>query len=593
MISILPQEALAFCFDSLAGCLRPQWERGPDRFKGNSIQENYCHSKQKPTAIQLHVYYIDQLNELLDLCSHVPNRHYLINTDQHWKARVIEHTLRRRKEQASDIRVFPNRGRDLGPLLVGWRDRLKEFDLVVHCHTKRTPHAPDGFGESWRQSLLQCTFPNPDRCQEFQTLLHKPEAGLIMPWPHRFVAHNVNWGSNFTQTRALMNLMGHTIRRDTLLAFPAGSFFWARVDSLLALLDLTLRWEDFAAEPLPGDGRLAHSLERCLGLLPMLNDRRCYAFWGGGDCHDLPAALTSPALVALPSPRSLEPMGATWFRMGWTEAQHGHQPPSECTPLQRRMPAIGDVRPCEANQVSFLIAGTQKGGTTALADYLRNHPQLFLPKRKELHFFDDEQHPWSDPDYSSLHDHFKDAGPGQLWGEATPITMYWHQCPERIWRYNPNMRLIVLLRDPANRAYSHWAMESARGLETLPFAEALEQEAMRSRTTLPFQDRVHSYLDRSRYSDQIRRLWRWFGENNVLVLKQEHLRENPQSAVNQVCGFLNVEPMPIKKHLTSHAGQYERPLDTSSRRQIISALKGDLLSLEQMLNWDCSDWMES
>ena len=73
------------------------------------------------------------------------------------------------------------------------------------------------------------------------------------------------------------------------------------------------------------------------------------------------------------------------------------------------------------------------------------------------------------------------------------------------------MRLIVILRNPIERAYSHWAMEHRRGNDQLPFALALEQEEARCREALPFQHRVFSYVDRGFYSAQLRRLWRFFG----------------------------------------------------------------------------------
>ena len=92
------------------------------------------------------------------------------------------------------------------------------------------------------------------------------------------------------------------------------------------------------------------------------------------------------------------------------------------------------------------------------------------------------------------------------------------------------MRLIVILRNPIERAYSHWAMEHQRGDDPLPFALALEQEEARCREALPFQHRVFSYVDRGFYSAQLRRLWRFFGREQVLVLTQEELRLSPRPA---------------------------------------------------------------
>ena len=85
------------------------------------------------------------------------------------------------------------------------------------------------------------------------------------------------------------------------------------------------------------------------------------------------------------------------------------------------------------------------------------------PRRKNSIFFDDETQAWPKPDLTALHRHFQTAEADQLWGEATPISLYWDPAAERIWRYNSAMRMIVILRNPIDRAYSHWAMEHRRG----------------------------------------------------------------------------------------------------------------------------------
>jgi hypothetical protein len=239
-----------------------------------------------------------------------------------------------------------------------------------------------------------------------------------------------------------------------------------------------------------------------------------------------------------------------------------------------------------------MIAGAQKAGTTALADYLREHPQIHIPSKKELHFFDDEEQLWPDPDLETLHDNFRDAKPGQLWGDATPITMYWERCAERIWRYNPSIRMIVVLRNPIERAYSHWSMERRRGQETLSFLEAIQLEADRARTALPLQDRVHSYVDRGRYSEQIRRLWRWFGKTNILILKQEDLSTNPQSTLNKVYEFLSIDRHVIEETIIANKGEYTEPIESTTRSQLIDSLRGEIISIEKMLGWDCADWLK-
>ena len=113
------------------------------------------------------------------------------------------------------------------------------------------------------------------------------------------------------------------------------------------------------------------------------------------------------------------------------------------------------------------------------------------------------------------------------------------------------MRLIVILRNPIERAYSHWAMEHRRGNDPLPFALALEQEEARCREALPLQHRVFSYVDRGFYSAQLRRLWRFFGREQVLVLRQEELRLRPPDLSGKIWQHLSIPQ--VLPSLRSHA----------------------------------------
>ena len=123
-------------------------------------------------------------------------------------------------------------------------------------------------------------------------------------------------------------------------------------------------------------------------------------------------------------------------------------------------------------RISFLIAGVQKAGTTALSRFLAAHPALYLAKH-ESHFFDKDAVDWDRPDYAPYEKRFRAAKPDQLVGEKTPIYLFWDHVLDRIQAYNPAMRLIVSLRNPADRAYSHWKMETRRGHETRSFSYAI------------------------------------------------------------------------------------------------------------------------
>ena len=244
-------------------------------------------------------------------------------------------------------------------------------------------------------------------------------------------------------------------------------------------------------------------------------------------------------------------------------------------------------------KVNFLICGTQKGGTTALADYLRLHPQIHIPARKELHFFDNENICWQNPPYWHYHRSYQNAEHHQLWGDATPIYMYWKPAVERIWRYNSSMRLIATLRNPISRAYSHWAMEYERGKENLSFDEAIINEAKRSQKVLPEQHRVFSYIERGFYSSQIRKLWHFFGKDSVLILRQEELLKDPQTNLNKICNLLEVNRLSSIEPILSHERKYIASMSPNAKNYLRRIFWHEVCQLESLLGWNCSNWLEA
>lgn len=243
-------------------------------------------------------------------------------------------------------------------------------------------------------------------------------------------------------------------------------------------------------------------------------------------------------------------------------------------------------------KVNFLICGAQKGGTTALADYLRLHPRLHIPARKELHFFDNEKISWQNPPYWHYHRSYRHAELEQIWGDATPVYMYWKKSAERIWRYNPSIRLITILRNPITRAYSHWSMEASRGKETLSFDEALKKEEQRCRSVLPKQHRRFSYVDRGYYSEQLRRLWHFFGREAVLVLRQDDLLKNPCLCLSKVCQHLGIHEMPSFSSSLSRVGPSKEPMSLWAKAYLTNRYHAEITQLEMMLGWNCQPWLD-
>lgn len=205
-------------------------------------------------------------------------------------------------------------------------------------------------------------------------------------------------------------------------------------------------------------------------------------------------------------------------------------------------------------RVNFLIAGVQKGGTTALFDYLGDYSDIALSDVKEVHFFDDEAQDWAAPDYAGYHAHFPPPD-GRPCGEATPILSYWPNALERAAAYNPALRMILILRDPVQRAWSHWRMEYARGVETHPFAWCIREGRQRLFQREPWgHDREVSYVERGFYAEQVSRLFALFPLEQTLILTAEALRADPGGVLGRVRAFLGLPPAPTPPARESHVG---------------------------------------
>lgn len=242
--------------------------------------------------------------------------------------------------------------------------------------------------------------------------------------------------------------------------------------------------------------------------------------------------------------------------------------------------------------VDFVICGTQKGGTTALDAYLREHHEICMADKKEVHFFDNEKN-FSNgkPNYSKYHTFFSPKQSHKILGEATPIYMYWDESPRRIWEYNPNMKLIVLLRNPIERAYSNWNMERSRNKETLSFWEAINNEKERCRKALPLQCRVYSYIDRGFYLEQLRSIWAYFPKDRVLILKNEDLKQKPNETLNHVCEFLGVTQFKSVVAKDVHSRPYVSSINKKEKDYLRAIFEPEIIELESELNWNCRDWL--
>lgn len=238
---------------------------------------------------------------------------------------------------------------------------------------------------------------------------------------------------------------------------------------------------------------------------------------------------------------------------------------------------------------SFLIIGAQRAGTTSLFDSLRQHPDIVGPTageklvllRKEVHFFDlrfSEGVEWY-RSFFPLSVHRRLArlrGRDLLAGESTPYYLFHPEVPRRVAATLPDVKLIALLRDPVERAYSHHQHRVRAGREELSFEDALAAEAERLAggdeliDSDPRYRRHHfhrAYFARGLYADQLERWLACFPRGQLLVLRAEDFFERPGDAYAEVLAFLDVRPWHLDEHSPRNRASYA-PLDASLRAEL-------------------------
>ena len=225
----------------------------------------------------------------------------------------------------------------------------------------------------------------------------------------------------------------------------------------------------------------------------------------------------------------------------------------------------------------FLGIGVQKGGTTTLQKLLEQHPDVFLASDKELHYFSlryAEGENW-------YRDQFSAAAPMQRCGEITPYYVFHPEVPGRVHSLVPQARLIVLLRDPVERALSQYFHSQRLGLESLPLEKALAAEQMRlhdARGSLRAaagrhnSHQEHSYLSRSRYEKQLPVWQELFRQEQLLVLRSEDLFQRPECVWNQILEHLDLRKIELPRlQAPANAGRGEAAKVSSEVRHRLRA----------------------
>lgn len=237
----------------------------------------------------------------------------------------------------------------------------------------------------------------------------------------------------------------------------------------------------------------------------------------------------------------------------------------------------------------FIIIGTQRGGTTSLYNYLTEHPNFGPAYTKEVHFFDksfDKGMNWYRAQFPSLVKKFYHAQIHKqdfITGEASPYYLFHPLVPQRIAQHLPQAKLIVLLRNPVDRAYSHYYHEVAGGRESVSFEEAMELEEertahekekiIRDEHYTSYNHQHYTYLARGIYIDQLQTWMSFFPKEQILILRSEDFYADPGAGLRRTLEFVNLPVLTTKEQKQQEFKTYNdtKPpkMDATTRKRLV------------------------
>jgi hypothetical protein len=200
---------------------------------------------------------------------------------------------------------------------------------------------------------------------------------------------------------------------------------------------------------------------------------------------------------------------------------------------------------------NFIIVGAAKSGTTSLSSYLEAHPDVYMSPVKEPFFFSfvDEEPDFRGPYDSGLNEHivtkldeyeelFDGVKNESMMGECSNSYLYLSKSAERIYEYIPDCKILIVLRNPIDRAYSHYSQHRMLGHEPLSFESALQSEVQRQRDNWRWH---YQYTAQGMYFAQVKEYFDVFGREQVCVCLFDDLKEDVLIFVQDICDFLGVD----------------------------------------------------
>ena len=293
----------------------------------------------------------------------------------------------------------------------------------------------------------------------------------------------------------------------------------------------------------------------------------------------------------------------------WIKDKLGLEPGKPLWPFiyktYKRISGIPRIKGGLGTLPDFIIIGTMKGGTTSLFNYLIQHPNVHSGCNKEIHFFDvnfEKGEKWYRAFFplsfkrkiygKNLKKPFKT-------GESSPYYLMHPLTPKRMGEVIPKAKLVVLLRNPADRAYSHYYHNVRKKRETLSFDEALNKEKERlsgeERKVIngidSYNYRNYSYIKRGLYAEQMERWYKHFPRDQIMIIESERFFKDPQRYTNEVLRFIGLSPIKLKKYHKVNKGSYKkRSMEPETREMLQRYFKKPNQDLYELIGkkftWD-------
>jgi len=247
---------------------------------------------------------------------------------------------------------------------------------------------------------------------------------------------------------------------------------------------------------------------------------------------------------------------------------------------------------------NLITIGTSRGGTESLYHYIRHHPNIAVSSKREIYFFG------KDPHYDTGLNWYRSFFPTTIFEkffnkthkknliiyEGSTDYLFQSKAPKRIFDDLGNIKFIVMLRNPVERAYSHFYHNIDTGLDNLDsFEEAIKLEPKRLKewSNDGLDDTMfnhYAYLKRGIYVDQLENWFKIFPREKFLIMKTEDLKKDPQKIVNQLYDFVGLPHAKIREQLNRNIAHYPKPINPETRKKLVDYFKPHNERLNKLLN---------